>query len=157
MAMAALCLESSVLGNIANNLFKVYRNLFNRFVARLKASDGEQALDQFIETVGFAINTVQSAVGLRSASLPGQLQGNGQACEWGSKFVRNIGQQSALSGDQVLQAFRHAIEIAHQFCHFVMATGTWDSGAGGEIAGGKFLSGSPELHNRRCQIACEDV
>ena len=64
----------------------------------------------------------------------------------------NIIQQSGLGVDQIFQAFRHAVEIAHQFGDFVSAAAAYSSCACGQITRGQLLCGFPQPHYRRGQI-----
>src|ERR1700745_3023226 len=75
-ALSALRFEVRVLGDVANELVRRDRSTTHGIVTAFEAGEGQQAADEFVEAIGFELDALQNAVGLRTRTLPGQPRGH---------------------------------------------------------------------------------
>ena len=82
--------------------------------ATLQTGEGEQVLQHVVQAVGFDLDTFQSGLRLRIGLPARQSYGDVQARQRRTQLMRDVGQQAALGGDQVFDAFGHAVEVVDE-------------------------------------------
>ena len=152
MTVATLSLEVGVLRNLVDQIFKLNRFPLQTIFAALQPSNGEQPADQFIQTLGFFLNSVERGLRLDAALASHQPKRHVQTRQRRPQLMRDVVQQARLRIDQVLQALRHGVKITDQFANFVMPTNIRHTRPGAEVAGRQALRRSPQSHHR-----CGDI
>jgi len=85
----------------------------------------QQFSDESVQPVGFLLDSVQCGIAVPSGSC--QLDGHSQSSQRRAQLVRDVQQQPALGGNQILNAFRHLIKCAGKLAQFVAPFGTCTS------------------------------
>src|SRR5687767_15329932 len=82
---------------------------------------------------------------VRSGTLSRQTQRHTQTCEWRTKLVRNVAEQSLLCFHHRLEPFSHRVEITPQLTNFITSLCEIRPNARGEIAFGELIGCSSKF------------
>ena len=124
-------------------------------VAGFQPRDGQQPLDELVQTLGFEFDAVERALGIGGRTLPGQPQGHAEPRQGRAEFMGNIFQQARLRLHQAFNALGHAVEIAHQFGQFITPVPHGGAGAGAQVTRRQPLRRLPQARHRTGQGPCQ--
>src|ERR1700733_15785253 len=98
---------------------------------------GEQAPDHVIETFDVLLHVIEG--GVAALALLCKIERHVQSCERRSQFVGDVVDELTLTGDELLDASGHGIEVPHRRSEFIAAALHAGGGARAEIASRKML------------------